>query len=95
MAASTAFARAAVLSTDPWARGRRLLKAAAEAFEVGRVDLVGELVAQARREPLSELDAARAEWLTGIFDDGSGPGQGDASRVLHLADVGDWGGRRR
>jgi DNA-binding CsgD family transcriptional regulator len=87
MAAWAAFARAAALSTDPWARGRRSLKGAAEAFEVGRVDLVGELVAQAREGPLSELDAARAEWLTGIFDDGSGPGQGDPSRVLHLAEV--------
>jgi DNA-binding CsgD family transcriptional regulator len=87
MAASAALTRAAALSTDPWTRGRRLLKAAAEAFEVGRVDLVRELVAQARQQPLDELDAARAEWLAGIFDDASGPGQGDASKVLHLADI--------
>ncbi|HTX09135.1 MAG TPA: AAA family ATPase [Solirubrobacteraceae bacterium] len=86
--ASAALARAATLSIDPQARVRRLLGAAEPAFEAGRADLVQELVERARREPLSERDTARAEWLSEIFHDGSGPTQGDADRVLQLVDLG-------
>jgi hypothetical protein len=88
MQASGALARAAALSVDPAARIRRLLGAAEPAFEAGRADLVRELVEQAQRESLSEHDSARAEWLSEIFHDGSGPTQGDARRVLHLVDLG-------
>jgi hypothetical protein len=83
--ASTAMARAASLSTDPTARVRRLLGAAEPAFEAGRADLVRVVVEQARRESLTESESARVEWLSEIFDDGSGPAQGDTSaRILHL-----------
>jgi DNA-binding CsgD family transcriptional regulator len=84
--ASAALARAAALSTDPAARVRRLLDAAEPAFEAGRADLVKDLVDQARRESLSELDSARVAWLSEIFHDGAGPAQGDA-RVLELIDL--------
>ena len=86
--ASAALARAATFSTDSQARVRRLLGAAEPAFEAGRRDLVQQLVERARREPLNDRDSARAEWLSEMFHDGSGPTQGDADRVLHLVDLG-------
>ncbi len=85
--ASAAFARAAELSVDAEGRVRRLLAAAEPAFEAGRADLVKTLVEQARELPLSARDQGRVEWLSEIFHDGAGPGQGDASRVLHLLDL--------
>ncbi|HEY6886463.1 MAG TPA: AAA family ATPase [Solirubrobacter sp.] len=85
--ASAAFARAAELSVDPDGRVRRLLAAAEPAFEAGRADLVKTLVEQARRLPLHPRDQGRVEWLSEIFHDGAGPGQGDASRVLNLIDL--------
>ena len=86
--AAAALARAAALSTDPASRVRRLLDAAEPAFEAGRADVVRDLVGQARRESLSTHDSARVAWLSEIFDDGLGPGQGHASHVLHLVDLG-------
>src|SRR5262249_44446673 len=59
-----------------------------QAFEAGRADLVQTLVEQARRESLSEHDVARVEWLSEVFHDGSGPGQGAAGRVLRLVGLG-------
>jgi DNA-binding CsgD family transcriptional regulator len=82
--ASAALTRAAALSTDPAARVRRLLAAAESAFEAGRADVVRSLVEHARRESLDDQDLARVEWLSQIFDDGSGPGQGSAPRIRHL-----------
>jgi DNA-binding CsgD family transcriptional regulator len=82
--ASAALTRAADLSVDPAARVRRLLAAAEPAFEAGRADLVRGLVERARRESLSEHDSARVEWLSEIFHDGAGPGQGDAAHIRHL-----------
>jgi hypothetical protein len=84
--ASAAFARAAELSVGP-GRVRRLLAAAEPAFEIGRADLVRTLVEQARALELTPRDQARVEWLSEIFHDGAGPGQGDAARVLHLLDL--------
>jgi DNA-binding CsgD family transcriptional regulator len=85
--ASAALARAAELSTADGDRARRLLAAAEPAFEAGRADLVRTLVEQARTLPLGARDQDRAEWLSEIFHDGAGPGQGDAARVLHLVDL--------
>ena len=85
--ASAAFTRAAELSVDDESRVRRLLAAAEPAFEAGRGDLVQTLVEQARALPLGARDHGRVEWLSEIFHDGAGPGQGDASRVLHLVEL--------
>jgi DNA-binding CsgD family transcriptional regulator len=75
--------RAAQLTTDPAARGHRLMLAAEQAFGLGRADLVGQLLSQVDRTALSRLDQARLEWLTEIFDDGV---PGDAGRVLALCE---------
>jgi len=83
-AAIWALERAAQLSSDPAARGRRLLLAAEHAFGQGRADLVSRLLTDAVRGPLSELDLSRVQWLREIFNDGV---PGDATRVLELCDI--------
>jgi DNA-binding CsgD family transcriptional regulator/tetratricopeptide (TPR) repeat protein len=78
--------RAAQLTPDPETRGRRLLTAAEHAFEIGRADLVEDLVTQAAQTPLSDLDQARVTWLSELFHDGD---PRDGSRVQQLvADAG-------
>ncbi|HET7017967.1 MAG TPA: AAA family ATPase [Streptosporangiaceae bacterium] len=73
--------RAAQLTSSSTRRGHRLLKAAEQAFGLGRVDLVGQLVKEAAATDLSELDQARIQWLREIFNDGV---PGDAARVAEL-----------
>jgi DNA-binding CsgD family transcriptional regulator len=68
--AVTALEQAAHLTPAPQTRGQRLLLAAEHAFGLGRADLVGRLVAEARRTPLSPLDRSRVTWLSEVFDDG-------------------------
>jgi len=81
MSAIWALERSAQLTTDPTRRGRRLLLAAEHAFGLGRADIVGPLLKAAARDPLTELDQARMEWLREIFSDGV---PGDAARVRQL-----------
>jgi hypothetical protein len=73
--------RSAQLTSVPAVRGHRLLMAAEQAFGLGRVDMVDQLVSEAARADLTELDQARTQWLREIFDDGV---PGDAVRVLEL-----------
>jgi tetratricopeptide (TPR) repeat protein len=82
-AAIQALERSADLTTDPAARGRRLLLAAFHAYELGRANLVERLVQSALMRSLSELDRVRAVWLRELFSDGT---PGDAARVLNLCD---------
>jgi DNA-binding CsgD family transcriptional regulator/tetratricopeptide (TPR) repeat protein len=86
MSAIWALERSALLTTDPARRGRRLLLAAQHAFAVGRADLVGGLLKTAARNPLSDIDRARMEWLREIFNDGV---PGDAARVRELCAAAD------
>jgi hypothetical protein len=83
MPAVTNLERAAHLTGSSTLRAHRLLDAAQYAFELGRADLVGELLEEARRTDLSELDGARLQWLREILHDGR---PGDAARVLELCD---------
>jgi tetratricopeptide (TPR) repeat protein len=83
MPAVTNLERAAHLTTSSTQRSHRLLDAAQHAFELGRADLVGELLAEARRGDLTELDGARLQWLREILHDGR---PGDAARVLELCE---------
>jgi DNA-binding CsgD family transcriptional regulator len=79
-----ALERSAQLTTDSATRGRRLLLAAEHAFELGRADLVDELLSRAARTRLSRLDLARMEWLREIFHDGV---PGDPARVFELCEM--------
>jgi len=79
-----ALERSAQLTTDPARRIRRLLLAAEHAFELGRADLVDDLLAKSDTTTLSPLQRARMEWLREIFYDGV---PGDADRVFQLCEV--------
>ena len=84
MTAIGSLERAAQLSGASSKRGHRLLRAAEQAFSVGRVDLVDRLVREASTTNLDDLDWARMQWLREIFNDGV---PGDATRVLELCDI--------
>jgi DNA-binding CsgD family transcriptional regulator len=78
--------RAAQLSGDQCGQGRRLLRAAELAFELGRAASVHALMARARALPLDQSDAARLAGLEGAFDDGV-PGDVDhIRRLVHAAE---------
>ncbi|WP_426512014.1 AAA family ATPase [Dactylosporangium sp. McL0621] len=65
-----ALERAAALSRDPGVRGERLLRAAEQAFELGRRDAVVRLLGAADRLELSERQRWRTAWIRDSFDDG-------------------------
>jgi DNA-binding CsgD family transcriptional regulator len=79
--AIAALERSAQLSTSPATRVRRLLLAAQYAFGLGQAGTVSRLLAEAMRDPLTELDQARVEVLREAFHDGV---PGDGSRVMEL-----------
>jgi tetratricopeptide (TPR) repeat protein len=76
--------RSAQLTRSSIRRGRRLLDAAEYGFGLGHAQLVDELVTEAVRTDLTDLDRARAEWLRELFDDGV---PGNAPRVLELCAI--------
>lgn len=84
LAAIRSLERSAQLTSLSVRRGHRLLVAAEHAFDLGRADVVDDLLASARRTDLSELDRARMAWLREIFNDGT---PGDATRVQELCDI--------
>jgi DNA-binding CsgD family transcriptional regulator len=61
--AVAALERAAALSVEPGNRGRRLLRAAELAFELGRPDMVVQLVREAEPLDLTPLDQGRLLWI--------------------------------
>jgi DNA-binding CsgD family transcriptional regulator len=79
--AIAALERSAQLASSPAARVRRLLRAAQYAFSLGSADTVARLLAEATRNPLTELDQARVEVLREAFHDGI---PGDGGRVMEL-----------
>jgi DNA-binding CsgD family transcriptional regulator len=79
--AIAALERSAQLSSLPATRVRRLLRAAQCAFSLGRPEVVERLLAEAMRNPLTELDQARVEVLREAFHDGI---PGDAGRVMEM-----------
>jgi DNA-binding CsgD family transcriptional regulator len=79
--AIAALERSAQLSGLPATRVRRLLLAAQYAFSLGRPEVVERLLAEATRNPLTELDQARVEVLREAFHDGI---PGDGGRVMEM-----------
>ena len=63
VAAAAALERAAELTSDSRRRGERLVRAAEVAYELGLLDVVRRLLAQAEMVELVELESARLEWL--------------------------------
>ena len=85
-----ALERSAQLSSSPATRVRRLLRAAQDAFSLGRVDTVHRLLSEALRNPLTEFDQARVEILREAFHDGI---PGDAGRVMEMCRLAGRAGR--
>jgi DNA-binding CsgD family transcriptional regulator len=61
--AAAALERAAILTSDPHAKGERLVRAAELAYELGLVDIVPRLLQQAEPLDVGDLEAARLAWL--------------------------------
>jgi len=78
--------RAAELSADDRHRGRRLLRAAELAFELGHHDTVAELLSEARTLTLDRSDYARLAGLEGAFDDGIPGDEDNIGRLVEAAD---------
>jgi hypothetical protein len=75
--------RSAQLTSWSALRGHRLVMAAWHAFDIGREDIVQELLQSAARTDLTDLDRARREWLGEMFDHTPG----GAARVNELCDL--------
>jgi DNA-binding CsgD family transcriptional regulator len=61
--AAAALERAAMLTSDPQLKGDRLVRAAEIAYEMGQIEIVSPLLAEARELDLGFFAAARLEWL--------------------------------
>ncbi|MEO3808850.1 AAA family ATPase [Sphaerisporangium sp. B11E5] len=68
--AVAALRRSAEVSEDPAARAERLLRAAELAFELGRRDLVAELLSQAEPALLGGPQRFRLAWLHEVLEEG-------------------------
>ncbi len=82
--AASAFERAAALSPDPQRRGRRLVRAAYHAHELGRNDVVVRLLDEAEPLDLAPVDRARAAWRRQLL---TGDAVADEAQVRGLVDV--------
>jgi DNA-binding CsgD family transcriptional regulator len=88
MTAVAALERAARLSDTPVRRGDRLLRAAEYAFELGRHEVVTELLGQAEQLALTPHQRWRLAWIRDSFDDGvvtRGMGAGSLVTVAERA----------
>jgi DNA-binding NarL/FixJ family response regulator len=85
--AGVAFERAARFSTDPAGRARRLLRAAEQAFELGRHDDLARIVRGAESLDLGDIDRARFANLMIMSDGIGGIGAHDASAYTALVDL--------
>ena len=64
--AAEALQRAAILSVDGRARGTRLLRAADVANEIGRMDVIGHMLAEAEPVDVPVLEDRRQAWVTAL-----------------------------
>jgi DNA-binding CsgD family transcriptional regulator len=84
--AVAALERAARLSDHPTGQGRRLLRAAELAFELGRRDLVDRLLQQAEPLELGPLDRSRRTWLREMSEEGVADGPARVRSLVEIAD---------
>ena len=64
--AVAALQRAAILSADGRGRGTRLLRAADVANEIGRMDVIGQMLAEAEPIDVPVLEDRRQAWITAL-----------------------------
>ncbi len=84
--AMTAFERAAQLSTDPAAMGRRFLAAAGLALELGQPEPAARLIAEAEPLKLDPLDRTRLAWLREELREGAWSGSTPVESFVEIAD---------
>ncbi|MEY9968809.1 DNA-binding CsgD family transcriptional regulator [Streptacidiphilus sp. MAP12-16] len=85
--AVAALDHAARLSQDPVLRADRLLRAAELAVELGRREVVTNLLDEASRSDLTAQQRARVVWLRGGFDEGLRSQAADTRALAHLAEA--------
>jgi DNA-binding CsgD family transcriptional regulator len=85
MGAAAALERAATLTADPDRKGARLVRAAALAYDLGRVDGVGRLLRQAERLDVGSLEGARLAWLRQMISGDVWFEKGGAKTVVDIA----------
>lgn len=81
MSAVWSLERAAALTSSSFGRGRRLLKAAGHAFEIGHAHVVARLIQEAAQTQLTELDEVRLDLLRESLNDDV---RADPGRVMEL-----------
>lgn len=86
LVAVTALERAAELSPDPAHQGRRFVRAAELAVELGRPDVVERLLDAAELLELDPVDRARAMWRRKLLGDGVWR---DVSQIRSLVSITD------
>lgn len=86
LAAASALERAAQLTPDGERRGVRLVRAAELAFELGRRDVVLQLLDEAEPLALPELERGRARWLRERFEEGLWSEPARIESLIELAD---------
>ncbi|MDH2426347.1 LuxR family transcriptional regulator [Sphaerisporangium sp. TRM90804] len=84
--AVTALRRAAELSEHLADRAMRLLRAAELAFELGRGELITELLALTDPTLLGELERARLAWLNEMLEEGRNEGPQRVRRLIATAE---------
>ena len=84
LVAATAFERAADLSPDPQRRGRRLVRAAYQAHDLGRNDVVVRLLDDAEPLDLTPVDRARVAWRRQLL---TGDAVADEAHVRGLVEL--------
>jgi ATP/maltotriose-dependent transcriptional regulator MalT len=84
--AARAFERAAALSEETAGKGRRLVRAAALAYQLGSEDLLRQFLVQIEPAGLGALDQAHSEWLRQISDGTVWSRSGAVRKCVAIAD---------
>ena len=85
MVAAAALERAAMLSADPRRKGERLVRAAELVYDLGRVEVVGQLLTEAQSLELGPLETARLAWLQQMISGEVWVEKGAAKRFVTIA----------
>jgi AAA ATPase domain len=86
MVAAAALERAAMLSADPRRKGERLVRAGELVYDLGRVDVVGQLLSEAESLEVGPLEAARLAWLQQMISGDVWVEKGAAKTFVSIAD---------
>ncbi|MEO3861674.1 LuxR family transcriptional regulator [Acrocarpospora sp. B8E8] len=85
--AVTALQRSAGISEDAAVRAERLLRAAELAFELGRGDLVADLLGQVEPAVLGAPQRARLVWLSEVLEEGRNEGPARVRRLISTVET--------